>query len=51
MSVRYEALAEVSEDALDMAVHEAHLELSDLPCAMSWSVEQVLSPDDLPDAN
>jgi len=46
-----EWLAEVWEDALDMAVHEAHLELSDLPGAMPWSVEQVLSRDYLPDSN
>ena len=43
-----EWLAEVWEDALAIAVHEAHLELSDLPVAIPWSVEQVLSPDYLP---
>jgi hypothetical protein len=43
-------LAEVWEDALEIAVHEAHLELADLPAALPWSVEQVLSPDYLPDA-
>lgn len=46
-----EWLAEVWEDALELAVHEAHLELADLPVAMPWSVEQVLSPDYLPDTN
>jgi len=45
-----EWLAEVWEDALEIAVHEAHLELADLPAALPWSVEQVLSPDYLPDA-
>ena len=45
-----EWLAEVWEDALAIAVHEAHLELADLPAAMPWSVEQVLSPAYLPDA-
>lgn len=46
-----EWLVEVWEDALAIAVHEAHLELADLPVEMPWSVEQVLSPDYLPDAN
>lgn len=46
-----ERLAEVWEDALAIAVHEAHLELADLPVAMPWSVEQVLSLDYLPDVN
>jgi hypothetical protein len=46
-----EWLAEVWGDALDLAVHEAHLELADLPAAMPWSVEQVLSQDYLPERN
>ena len=43
-----EWLAEVWEDALAIAVHEAHLELADLPVAMPWSIAQILSPDYLP---
>ena len=46
-----EWLDEVWEDALELAVHEAHLELADLPAAMPWSVEQVLSQDYLPETN
>jgi hypothetical protein len=46
-----EWLVEVWEDALELAVHEAHLEMADLPDAMPWSVEQVLSQDYLPEAN
>ena len=46
-----EWLAEVWRDALDLAVHEAHLELADLPAAMPWSVEQVLSQNYLPETN
>ena len=46
-----EWLVEVWEDALELAVHEAHLEIADLPAAMPWSVEQVLSQDYLPETN
>ena len=46
-----EWLVEVWEDALGLAVHEAHRELADLPAAMPWSVEQVLSQDYLPETN
>ena len=46
-----EWLAEVWEDALAIAVHEAHLELADLPVEMPWSIKQILSPDFLPDSN
>ena len=46
-----EWLAEVWEDALAIAVHEAHLVLADLPVEMPWSIKQILSPDFLPDSN
>ena len=40
--------AEVWDDALDIAVHQAQLQLADLPAVSPWTIEQVLSQDYLP---